>query len=149
MSDADKARLAALEKENADLKADQAKQRTQGIRNTNASFVEALVQEGKLLPVYKDVCAATLNYLETQESVVEFGEGDAKQPVVKQLKEFLGKLPKQVEFKELGGGAEGDDVTDPSTIAAKAAEFIESEAKAGRTINAAAAVQHVMKGVNQ
>lgn len=104
MSDADKARLAALEEENKQLKEREANQRKAGIHSANMSFMETLLKGGKVLPAYKDAFCAALDFLEGQESSVEFGEGDAKQPVAKVIKEFLEKLPAQVEFKEVAGG---------------------------------------------
>ena len=45
-------------------------------------------------------------------TVVEFGEGEAKQPIGAAIKEFLGKLPKRVEF---GEQAVRDRVADDKT----------------------------------
>lgn len=114
MSDADKARLAALETENAALKAKEVvfaeaeKKRASDVRHADhAAFAEGLIKEGKLLPAHKDVTVATLDFMAKQESVVEFGEGDAKKPLVDAHKAFLLAQPKQVEFAEVSG-ADGD-----------------------------------------
>ena len=114
MSDADKARLAALETENAALKAKEAafaeaeKKHTTDARHTeHAVFAEGLVKEGKLLPAHKDVTVATLDFMASQEKAVEFGEGDAKKSLLDAHKAFLLAQPKQVEFGEVAG-VDGD-----------------------------------------
>lgn len=155
MSVEEKARLAALEAENATLKANQAsfaeaeKARVRSAAHaSHLAFSEGLIKLGKLLPAQLDVAVATLDFMAGQETVVEFGEGDAKQPLVEGLKVFLQALPKQVEFAEIANEAGKTDVADmtPDAIAAKAVEFQEAEAKAGRTVSATFAVQHVTQG---
>lgn len=155
MSVEDKARLAALETENAALKAKELafaeadKKRVSDARHTeHAAFAEGLVKEGKLLPAHKDMTVATLDFMAGQEAAVEFGEGDAKRPLLDAHKAFLLAQPKQVEFAEVSGSDKGDalDANDASAVAAKAVEFQEAEAKAGRTISVTDAVNHVTKG---
>lgn len=117
MSDADKARLAALETENAALKAKEVafaeaeKKRTADARHAeHAAFAEGLIKEGRLLPAHKEMTVAALDFMAGQEQVVEFGEGDARQPLLAAHKAFLAAQPKQVEFSEVsgaGGGAGG------------------------------------------
>lgn len=156
MSAEDKARLAALETENAALKAEQVafaeadKKRRSDARHTeHAAFAEGLIKEGKLLPASKDVTVATLDFMAGQEAVVEFGEGDAKKSLVDAHKAFLAAQPKQVDFGEAAGKDKGDalDANDVTAVAAKAVEFQEAEAKAGRTISVTAAVAHITKAV--
>ncbi|OGS90852.1 MAG: hypothetical protein A2Z95_06190 [Gallionellales bacterium GWA2_60_18] len=155
MSAEDKARLAALEIENAALKAKDAafaeaeKKRASDARHTeHVAFAEGLVKEGKLLPAHKDSTVATLDFMAGQETAVEFGEGDAKKPLIEAHKAFLLAQPKQVDFGEASGTDKGDalDANDATAVAAKAVEFQEAEAKAGRTISVTAAVNHVTKG---
>lgn len=163
MSVEDKARLAALETENAALKAKDAafaeteKKRTTDARHAeHAAFAEGLVKEGKLLPAHKDVTVATLDFMAGHPStgsgqagaLVEFGEGDAKKPLLDAHKAFLLAQPKQVEFAEVSGSDKGDalDANDAAAVAAKAVEFQEAEGKAGRTISVTDAVNHVTKG---
>lgn len=109
MSVEDKVRLAALETENKTLKDQQAefaesdRKRASDARHTeHASFAEDLVKAGKLLPAQKDVAVATLDFMASQEQVVEFGEGDARKPLADAFKELLQAAPKQVEFAEVG-----------------------------------------------
>lgn len=144
---------AALEAENLALKqrldAAAARDKTAAAATrhaANAAFAEGLVAEGKLLPAQSAVAIATLDFVSGQESVVEFGDGDAKKPLTDAVKDLLSALPKQLEFGESAtrdkAGA-GGDMTDPKAIAAKAVEFQEAEAKAGREISITAAVSHV------
>ncbi|MDD5176760.1 MAG: hypothetical protein PHQ05_10100 [Sterolibacterium sp.] len=145
---------AAIEAENATLKqqleasAARDKAAATATRHaTNVAFAEALVAAGQLLPAQSAVAIATLDHLAGQESVVEFGEGDAKQPLADAFKGLLSALPKQIEFaetatKQKAGGATVD-LNDANAIAAQAVEFQEAEAKAGRVITATAAVAHI------
>lgn len=107
MSDTDKARLAALEKENADLKAkdvafaEAEKKRNADARHTaHLAFVEGLIKEGKMLPAQLAVNVAMLDFIGSQEAVIEFGEGDAKKPLLDAYKAQLQAMPKLVEFGE-------------------------------------------------
>lgn len=144
MSVEDKAKLVELEQENARLKAEGATRLAAERNATHASFAETLVQAGKLLPAHKGVTVATLDFMAGQDATVEFGEGDAKKPLVEAFKEFLTALPKQVEFSEVGGGdtAVGDN-SDAEDISKRALEFKEAESKAGRDISIVEAVNHV------
>lgn len=116
MSAEEKARLAALEAENAAHKAKLAefaeaekKRKADACHAESVSFAEGLVKEGKLLPAHKDVAIATMDFMAGQEQVVEFGEGDAKKPLVEAFKSFLQAQPKQVEFGEMAGRGKSDD----------------------------------------
>lgn len=146
---------AALEAENAQLKADKAdrdardKAAAAVTRRTEAvQFCEGLIQAGKLLPAEKDTALALFDLAATS-APVEFGEGDGKTteaPLTK-FKALLEGLPKRVEFSEVAGGnAPGAGDANPVAVAAKAVEFQEAEAKAGRQINIAQAVAHVQGG---
>lgn len=97
---------AALSAENTQLKqqlaaaaaqreADQAAKR----HDQSVSFADGLVSGGTLAPKHKDVVVAFLNFSEAH-TTVEFGEGDAKQPLATAFKSFLGDLPKVVDFGE-------------------------------------------------
>ncbi len=103
---------AALEAENAQLKSQLAAVKTAQIHGAHVAFTEALVAEGKLLPAQQEVAVATLDFFAGQETSVEFGEGDDKQPLIEGFKKFLGELPKRIEFGETATGdkaaGEGD-----------------------------------------
>lgn len=91
---------AALEAENQKLRAELAANKATQAHAANVAFAEGLVSQGRLLPAYTGVIAATLDHFATQEAVVEFGEGEAKGPLVDQLKAMLTAAPKVVEFGE-------------------------------------------------
>ena len=65
----------------------------------NVAYAEQLIGDGKLAPKHKDAVVAFLDFSEADTSL-EFGEGDAKQPLATAFKSFLGELPKVVEFGE-------------------------------------------------
>lgn len=101
---------AALEAENAQLKqkVSDAEARDKAAKVAvigagNAAFSEALIKAGKLLPAENAVVLATLDFFATQETAVEFSEGDVKKPLVDGFKAFLTALPKRVEFGEVAG----------------------------------------------
>jgi hypothetical protein len=127
----------------------QAKAKKAATHAEHVEFVETLIKAGKLLPAHKDVTVANLDFMAGQETVIEFGEGDAKQPLLAAYKTQLEALPKIVEFKEIAGGAgvTGNAELDPTAVAAAAVEFQEAEAKAGRSVNSAQAVEHVKKAL--
>ena len=97
---------AALEAENAQLKQRLAEADAREKASTAAkrhgdhlAYAEQLVGDGKLAPKHKDAVVAFLDFADG-ETALEFGEGDAKQPLATAFKSFLGELPKVVEFGE-------------------------------------------------
>lgn len=111
---------AALEAENAQMRQQLAESaardkaaKAETRHATHVAFAEGLVQEGKLLPVSKDVTVATLDFMAAQEETVEFGEGDAKKPLLDAYKASLQANPKIVEFGEVAaaGGDAGASVS--------------------------------------
>ncbi len=98
---------AALKAENAQLKqqladgAAREKAATTAARHVkHASFCEALVTEGRLVPGLAPVIVATLDFVADQEQVVEFAAGDTKTPLVEALQDALKAAPKLIEFAE-------------------------------------------------
>ena len=120
MSTAERARLAALETENAILRAAQLaanktakEQRTSALHAEHTNFAESLLKEGKLLPTQIAVSVAALDFLASQDQPVEFAEGEINKPLLVGVKGLLSALPKQIEFSELGAGStESDQVVD-------------------------------------
>lgn len=121
---------AALEAENAALRAAMAAHKTSQAHAAHLAFAEDLVQQARMVPAYTGVIAATLDHFAAQESVVEFGEGEAKAPLIDQLKAMLSAAPKLVAFGEHATqasaaqpGAQADDGiefgenTDPARLA--------------------------------
>ena len=99
---------AALEAENASLKqqlaaaAERDKAAHLAAKHTaNVAFAEGLVVAGKMLPSQKEAAVATLDYIDSAEKIMEFGEGDAKQPLGDAFKAMLQATAKQVEFAEV------------------------------------------------
>lgn len=100
----DKARIeaenAALRQQLAAANAE-ARQRAAAARHAeNLSFAEGLTRAGKLPPARLEMAVATLDFMASQEQVVEFGEGDAKRPLIDGFREFLNGLPVAPEFSE-------------------------------------------------
>lgn len=98
------AQKAALEIQQAEFAERETKLRAEeqkAARKSVLEFVETLVKAGKILPLHQ---AGLVEYLAapTAESVIEFGEADArvKKPAAGWLKEFLTALPVQVDYTE-------------------------------------------------
>lgn len=100
MSEEEKAKLLALESENARLKQQVEAGRMANVHNGNVAFAEGLVAAGKVLPVNKDTIVGVLNFLELQDQVVEFSDGGVKKQMPSAFKDFLTQLPKSVELSE-------------------------------------------------
>jgi hypothetical protein len=106
----------ALEAENASLKSQLAAVKAEQIHAGHAAFAETLVAAGQLVPAQVDVAVATLDFFATQANPVEFGEGDAKAPLIDAFRKFLSEMPKRIEFGETATGDkaanEGDATVD-------------------------------------
>lgn len=99
----DAQRLAALEAENARLKAEAEAGKAARRNQANVEFAEAQITAGKLAPADRALVVQVLNLADTPASsgsVLEFGEGDARQPLGKALRDFFAKRPAVVEFGE-------------------------------------------------
>lgn len=129
MSDADRARLAELEAKSAQLEAENAKLKTRETefaeaqtrlveietatrRNEIAAFAGELVKQGRLLPADQaGMCA----FMESAgaDAVIEFAEpaGKVSKPANAWLREFLARLPVQVDFSERAAGDGGAEQT--------------------------------------
>lgn len=68
-----------------------------------------------VLPAWRDVAVATLDHLAEQTTAVEFGEGDAKAPLIDGFKSMLSALPPVVEFGETATAARAAK-GEPATI---------------------------------
>jgi hypothetical protein len=122
-------------------------------RQANVAFCETLVSNAQLHPGQKDNVVALLTGLSGQpaaagaDTVVEFSEGGTKKPLplADALKALLSAQPKIVDFGESGAGRKpAVELDDPTALARAAVEFQESERRAGRVINVAQAVTHVI-----
>lgn len=121
---------AALEAENARLRAEVAATRAVQVNAANMAFCENL---NGLPPSARGVVVATLNHFAAQPSVVEFGEGEAKAPLVDQFKAVLAALPPLVPFGEHATNASvgvAVDFADAQSISDAATAYqVESEGK--------------------
>lgn len=103
--DADKlqAENAVLAKRVADMEAAQAKSAADQRHADNVAFAESISKEGRLKADHIPLVATVLDQLQIPNgdgNSVEFGEGDAAQPLHKALRGFLSALPASVEFSE-------------------------------------------------
>ncbi|GAC1468103.1 MAG: hypothetical protein PVSMB11_03720 [Desulfuromonadaceae bacterium] len=84
---------------------------------SNLSFAEGLVQEGKLLPANKAAVVAVLDFAAgvTEGDTIEFGEGDAKktEAPLATIKTLFGGMPKIINFGEFEFGEEPGKKTEP------------------------------------
>lgn len=137
------ARIAELEKSLANFAEAEKNRTSKELHDGHVAFSEALIKQGRLLPAHKDVTIATMDNMTLQDKAVEFGE--AKQPLIEAYKAQLLAMPVIVNFGEMSGGSVSDkfDPEDSTALAARAIEFQETEAVAGRIINIAQAVQHI------
>ncbi|QDL55309.1 peptidase [Rhodoferax aquaticus] len=114
---------------NARLQADAKALRLQGLHAANVAFCEAL--QG-ITPAFREVAVATLDHLTAQETVVEFGEGETKVPLLDSLKALFQALPAAVEFGEHATkdkvGASTVDFSDAQSIS-DAATAYQAQAK--------------------
>lgn len=109
------AQIASLKAENAALKTqavsfqEQAQsaqaalidQQRQAMHAGHAAFCETLIGEGRMLPAHKAVAVALMDLIASQETPVQFGEGDEQAPLtVEALKATLKSTPVLVPFGE-------------------------------------------------
>lgn len=99
--------IAAMQAENKRLQGvvqqhqeEKLQSRQASIHAANVAFAEELVGAGKLLPKHSAALVAALDFAESGDKPLEFGEGDARQPVVAGLKAIFTDLPKQIDFSE-------------------------------------------------
>ncbi|AZD92043.1 MULTISPECIES: phage protease [Pseudomonas] len=104
MSDQDNTALAA---ENKRLKADIAKRdkaariaAQDAIHTSNVEYAEKLVAAG-MKPVHAPAVIAALDYAESSETALEFGEDDAREPLSDGLKAIFSDLAGGVSFSEV------------------------------------------------
>ncbi|UVK85224.1 peptidase [Pseudomonas sichuanensis] len=99
--------IAAMQAENKRLQGQvqqhqeqERKSRLEGIHTANVAFAEELIGAGKLLPKHSAALIAVLDFAESGDAPLEFGEGNDRQPVVEGLKAIFTDLPKQIDFAE-------------------------------------------------
>ena len=110
---------------------------------------------GKLLPAEEPGLAQFMAGIEAGAEL-QFAASDNKPAKAAPADWFANFMNQRAALIKLGSQAaapapqgEALDTTDANAIAAKASEFVAAEAKAGRTISVAGAVQHVMATAGQ
>ncbi len=119
-------------------------------RTQHASFLDGLVAEGKPLPAPKDQILDFMEALAGGETL-DFGEAGGKvAPLDFFRDQVLGKLPKQVDFRERAPGDGGalDFAEDGPALGAAASAYIAEKAAQGITVSATEAMAHVKKGAS-
>lgn len=141
---------AAREKARADALADQLSQFNAADRLTRAqAVIAAHVAAGRLLPAQAEGLAEFRASID-DGATFEFAAADGTKtpkPRVAQFDGLLDTLPVQIKSGIQSGPdtAVGVAGSDPAAIAAKAAEYVAAQAKAGVTISIAEAVNHVSR----
>jgi len=139
-----------LEDEKKALKTKISTMEQEKVREKITSFTDKLIEDGcKLTPAQRN------EQIEFQMVLAGVGEiefSDNGNPEQKEKKsaletyqEFLKKLPRQVEFKEIAkGGKQKADQTNSQAVADKALEYKDKMDKKGRAISYTEAVAHVV-----
>jgi hypothetical protein len=126
------------------LKTENEKLLAEGRKKELNSFCEELIKEGRLLPAEK---SQALDYMEIMHEAgnFEFSEGE-KKSALENFKTFLKKRPVQINFSEMATGdfEEGDEVNAQS-IAQKALNYQQEQAKSGIVIRIDEAVEKIFK----
>ncbi len=107
MSEAEKARIAELESENAALRAKIAAAERAKRHAEHVAFAEAQVKAGRMTPAIADAIVATLDALADMPEPPQFGEGETKAPLIEALKSALASAPVVVDFSERSAPTEG------------------------------------------
>ncbi len=120
-------------------------------RATVEARVDAIVNDGRLLPAQKKSAVDFAMGLAEGEATIDFGEGD-KAVKVTQREAYLRQLeaaPKAVEYGErapASGGNPAAENTDPAALAEKARQLVNKAHTEGKSISFTEAVAIVMTG---
>lgn len=140
------AELARREQELARREAEFAESRRRAEAET---FIGTAVTEGRLTPAQSAGLADFMASLPA-EGVFEFAEGDGKKRTSPAafMKEFISRLPKQVDFSEKSAPSDADDPDelDPREAAARAVAFQERRRAAGIVVTTTEAMAAVKAG---
>lgn len=134
----------------AEKQADIAKRESTLMRKEIGMEIDALVAAGKVLPAQKAGLVEFMASLDEAEQVIAFGEGDgAKKLSPRQfMRDFLGAMPKVVDFKEHSrdAGASSADELSGVELAEKITAYQETMSAKGITVSATEAVMAVKAG---
>ena len=135
-------------KQELDRREAELNQREEALRNAEFSeFLNSTELRKKIKPGERAKLLGVMKTLQGSSQVIAFGEGDADSiSPLEAFKQSLRDRPDIIEFDEVAGGEVPNqkDLT-AKEIADKAIAFQEAEGKAGRYVDAAQAVQFVMK----
>ena len=92
------AKAAALDAENTRLRHALAANKTAQAHAGHVAFCEDLGKQAKLLPASQPVAVALLDHLAAQETPLEFGEGEARAPLLAGFMQLLAAQPAQLSF---------------------------------------------------
>lgn len=111
------------------------------------TFVNSAVSEGRLTPAQSAGLADFMAKL-TAEDVLEFAEGDGRKKTSPAafMKDFISRLPKQVDFSEQSAPTGGEEELDPQEAATRAVAFQERRRAAGIVITTTEALAAVKAG---
>ncbi|MBR2978874.1 MAG: hypothetical protein IKC51_02935 [Myxococcaceae bacterium] len=139
------ARARALDEREQKLAALEAAQK----RAEVANFAEGLVRAGRLLP--RDQAGVVEFLLAIPEGEIAFAEGESTRRVepAAWLREFLGRLPVQVEFRELSPAPRTPQVISPAEAVQRTKDLVARENAAGRAITYTEAAARVARGDDQ
>lgn len=109
--------------------------------------VDAAVKDGRLTPAQSAGLAAFMACLDPADTL-EFAEGDGTRATTPDafMREFLSRLPKQVEFAEKSAPTGEADELDPTAAAARAVAFQERQRAAGLVVTTTDALAAVLAG---
>lgn len=140
----------AREKELADREAAITARERKAIHDTNVSFCEGLVSQGKLLPPLKAELVAVLDGLDNN-GIVSFAEGKDKN-AAQAIRDIWAKQPAVVSFGETIPKENVPAPLDQSNYAetgAKAKAYQSEQRQKGVHITTTQAVNHITKGAKQ
>lgn len=131
----------ALEAENTRLKEVLQAQKRGADHAANAAFCDGLPG---MLPTWRDVAVATLDHFDQVAEVapVQFGEGDAAQPLAEQFKTLLQSLPAPVAFSETATAARAATPAAPAAFAAPSGFAVDTTALTQHNLAVAHQTQH-------
>lgn len=137
---------AALEAENATLRATLAKNQAAQTHAANVAFCEGVAG---IRPAWMATTVAALDHFAAQPTAVEFGEGEARAPLLDAFKTMLLALPPAVEFGEVATAARAAagsvDLNDGEAIATAATKYQAEAERSGQNMPYAHAVAQVAR----
>ena len=119
-------------------------QRQQAAHAANVAFCESLAG---VTPAFRGVVVATLDHFAAQPAAIEFGEGEARAPLLDQFKAMLTALPSAATFGEFATservGSITVDFADPQSISDAATAYQKTAEGKGQSLTHAQAVAAV------